>query len=72
MGVGPTSIHAHFKGGAGAVLEAVAAQALAGTTRPFKPKEDPAEYLRELLLRMLHALHARPSVARLVVFRLSR
>jgi AcrR family transcriptional regulator len=42
MGVGPTSIHAHFKGGTEAVLEAVAAQALAGTTRPFKPKEDPA------------------------------
>lgn len=71
MGVGPTSIHAHFKGGTEAVLEAVAAQALAGTTRPFKPKEDPAEYLRELLLRMLHALHAGPTVARLVVVRLS-
>ena len=71
MGVGPTSIHAHFKGGTEAVLEAVAAQALAGTTRPFKPKEDPAEYLRELLLRILHALHAGPTVARLVVVRLS-
>ena len=31
----------------------------------------PAEYLRELLLRMLHALHAGPTVARLVVVRLS-
>ena len=71
MGVGPTSIHAHFKGGAEAVLEAVAAQALAGTTRPFKPNEDPAEYLRELLLRMLQALHARPIIARLVVYHLS-
>jgi AcrR family transcriptional regulator len=71
MGVGPTTIHAHFKGGAEAVLRAVAAQALAGTTRPFKPKEDPAEYLRELLLRMLQALHARPTIARLVVSHLS-
>ena len=71
MGVGPTSIHAHFKGGTEAVLEAVAAQALAGTTRPFKPKEDSAEYLRELLLKMLHALHARPIIARLVVSHLS-
>ena len=71
MGVGPTTIHAHFKGGAEAVLRAVAAQALAGTTRPFKPMEEPAEYLRELLLKILLALHARPTVARLVVLRLS-
>jgi NAD(P)-dependent dehydrogenase (short-subunit alcohol dehydrogenase family) len=71
MGVGPTSIHAHFKGGTEAVLRAVAVQALAGTTRPFKPMEEPAEYLRELLLRMLEALHARPVVADLVVLRLS-
>jgi hypothetical protein len=60
-----------LKGGTEAVFEAVAAQALAGTTRPFKPMEAPAEYLRELLLKMLQALHARPTVARLVVFRLS-
>ena len=71
MGVGPTSIHAHFKGGTEAILDAVAAQALAGTTRPFKPMEEPAEYLRELLLKMLEALHARPVVAYLVVLRLS-
>jgi AcrR family transcriptional regulator len=71
MGVGPTSIHAHFTGGTEAVLDAVAAQALAGTTRPFKPLEEPAEYLRELLLKMLEALHARPVVADLVVLRLS-
>jgi AcrR family transcriptional regulator len=71
MGVGPTSIHAHFKDGTEAVLGAVVAQALAGTTRPFKPMEEPAEYLRELLLKILLALHARPTVARLVVLRLS-
>jgi AcrR family transcriptional regulator len=45
MGVGPTSIHAHFKGGTEAVLDAVAALALAGTTRPFKPMEEPSEYI---------------------------
>ena len=71
MGVGPTSIDAHFKGGTGAVLEAVAAQALAGTTRPFKPMEEPAEYLHELLLKMLQALHARPVIARLIGLQLS-
>jgi AcrR family transcriptional regulator len=71
LGVGPTSIHAHFKGGTEAVLEAVAAQALSGTTRPFKPKEEPAEYLRELLQNILQSLHARPEIAKLVVLHLS-
>jgi AcrR family transcriptional regulator len=71
MGVGPTSIHAHFKGGTETVLQAVAAQALSGTTRPFKPKEEPAEYLRELFLKILQSLHARPAIARLVIFYLS-
>ena len=71
MGVGPTSIHAHFKGGTEAVLTAVAAHALSGMTRPFKPKEEPAEYLRELFLKILQSLHARPDIARLVVLELS-
>jgi AcrR family transcriptional regulator len=51
MGVGPTSIHAHFKGGTEAVLEAISVQALAGTTRPFKPMEEPAEYFANSSLR---------------------
>jgi Bacterial regulatory proteins, tetR family len=70
IGVGPTSIHAHFKGGIGAVLDAVAAQAVAGTTRPFKPMEEPAEYLRELFQKILESLHARPEIAGLVILRL--
>jgi hypothetical protein len=71
MGVGPTSIHAHFKGGTRAISSAVTAQALAGTTRPFKPMEEPAEYLREMFLKILLSVHARPEVARLVVLQLS-
>lgn len=71
LGVGPTTIHFHFEGGVGAVLGAVAQQALAGVTRPFKPKEEPAAYLGELLLKILQALHARPVVAKLVVLQLS-
>jgi len=67
LGVGPTTIHFHFEGGVGAVSSAVAQQALAGVTRPFKPKEEPAAYLAELLLKIMEALHARPVVAKLVV-----
>jgi AcrR family transcriptional regulator len=71
LGVGPTTIHFHFEGGVGSVFSAVAQQALAGVTRPFKPKEEPAGYLGELLLKILEALHARPTVAKLVVLQLS-
>ena len=60
LGVGPTTIHFHFEGGVGSVFGAVAQQALAGVTRPYKPKEEPAAYLGELLLGILEALHARP------------
>ena len=51
LGVGPTTVHFHFEGGVGSVFSAVAQQALAGVTRPFKPKEEPAGYLGELLLK---------------------
>ena len=71
LGVGPTTIHFHFEGGIRAVSSAVAQQALAGVTRPYKPKEEPASYLGELLLKILEALHARPVVATLVVLQLS-
>ena len=36
LGVGPTTIHFHFEGGVGSVFCAVAQQALAGVTRPYK------------------------------------
>src|SRR5271166_2371471 len=72
LGVGPTTIHFHFEGGVGSVVSAVAQEALAGVTRPFKPKDEPAAYLGELLLKkILQALHARPVVAKLVVLQLS-
>src|SRR5271166_998967 len=71
LGVGPTTIHFHFEGGVGAVSSAVAQQALAGVTRPYRPKEEPAAYLAELLLKIMEALHARPVVAKFVVLQLS-
>src|SRR5271166_6187292 len=71
LGVGPTTIHFHFEGGVGAVFSAVAQQALAGVTRPYKPKEEPAAYLAELLLKIMEALHARPVIAKFVVLQLS-
>jgi hypothetical protein len=49
----------------------VTVQVLAGTTRPFKPMEEPVGYLRELLLKILQSLHSRSDIARLVVLQLS-
>ena len=71
MGVAPTTIHAHFKGGVSEVIAALAASALTDVTRPYKPKEEAANYLRDMFLRILKALHGRPTVAKFVVLQLS-
>ena len=71
MGDVPTTIHAHFKGGISDVIAAIAGSALADVTRPYKPKEEAAVYLRDLFLGILTALHGRQTVARLAVIELS-
>jgi TetR/AcrR family transcriptional regulator, tetracycline repressor protein len=71
LGVGPTTIHFHFKGAGGGIYAAIVVRALAGATRPFKPKEEPSAYLGELLFKILEALHARPVTAKFVVLQLS-
>jgi TetR/AcrR family transcriptional regulator, tetracycline repressor protein len=71
MGVGPTTIHFHFKRAGGGIYAAIVVQALAGVTRPFKPKEEPSAYLGELLFKILQALHARPMIAKFVLLELS-
>jgi AcrR family transcriptional regulator len=71
VGVVPTTIHAHFKGGLDELQTQLAATALADVARPYKPQEPPEDYLRELFLKVLAALHGRPHLARIVVFELS-
>ena len=53
------------------ISKAIAAAALSGLAPPFKPKQEPADYLRELLFNLLKTLHGRPTVATLVVLQLS-
>ena len=62
LGVGSTTIHFHFEGGVGAVFSAVAQQALAGVTRPFKPKGDTERYLwfKSIFLHQVHQRSSRP------------
>ena len=71
LGVVPTTIHAHFRGGVNEISKAIAVAALSGLATPFKPKQEPGDYLRELLFSILKALHGRPTVATLVVLQLS-
>jgi AcrR family transcriptional regulator len=71
LGVGPTTIHFHFKGAGGGIYAAIVVRALAGVTRPFEPKEEPSAYLGELLFKILEALHGRPVIAKYVVLQLS-
>jgi AcrR family transcriptional regulator len=71
LGVGPTTIHTHFKGGVNEISKAIAVAALSGLAPPFKPKQEPGDYLRELLFNLLKTLHGRPTVATLVVLQLS-
>ena len=49
LGVVPTTIHTHFKGGVNEISKAIAVAALSGLAPPFKPKQEPGDYLRELL-----------------------
>jgi AcrR family transcriptional regulator len=71
LGVGATTIHAHFRGGVNEISKAIAAAALSGLAPPFKPKQEPDDYLREVLFSILKTLHGRPTVATLVVLQLS-
>ena len=43
----PTTIRAHVKGGIGELRREVARRVLADLTRPYKPNQDPNDYLRE-------------------------
>jgi AcrR family transcriptional regulator len=71
LGVGPTTVNFHFKGGVTEISTGIAAATLLGLARPFKAKEAASDYLCELLFGLLKRLHGRPVVARLVVLQLS-
>lgn len=70
LDVVPTSIHAHFNGGVRELLDEVVRTALGHIARPFKPKEEAADYLRDLFLAILQSLHGKPLVGMLAVERI--
>jgi AcrR family transcriptional regulator len=71
LGVVPTTIKSHFRGGAPQICTEIARMALAGAARPYKPRDTQKEYLTELFSRVLQKLSGKPMVARLVAIELS-
>ncbi len=72
LGVVPTTIKSHFRGGLPQIVSEIARSALAGRARPYKPRETPEDYLEDLFRRILQRLYGRPMIARLVSIELSR
>jgi AcrR family transcriptional regulator len=71
LGVVPTSIMAHFQLGVPEILDEIVKAALDGVARPYKPNEQPADYLRDLFLAILSSLHGKSAVSQLVVLHLT-
>ena len=71
LGVVPTSVRAHFDGDVSEIFDEVVRAALEGVARPYKPKEEAADYLRDLLFAILKSLHGEPRIAILAVQHIS-
>ena len=59
--VGPTTIHAHFKG----------ARALEDLTPPYQPNQTPKDYLRAFMRSALSSFRQQPTLGRLVAHELT-
>jgi AcrR family transcriptional regulator len=68
LGVVPATIRSHFKGGMDDLLAEITRSAL---TPPYKPQQDPKDYLRGFFRSALAAFRQRPQLGRLVVAHLS-
>ena len=65
--VGPTTIHAHFKGGVNELRLEMARAAVAALAPPHKPQQDAKTYLREFFRSTLTKFRQKPELGRLVV-----
>ncbi len=71
LDVAPATIRAHFKGGAGELLNEIARAALAELAPPYKPQQAPEDYLRAFFRGVLAAFRKQPQFGRLVILHLS-
>jgi AcrR family transcriptional regulator len=70
LNVGATTIHAHFKQGKEALTDAIVRLALAGLTPPYKPNQDPSDYLRQFLKTTLATVREHRMLGRIAISRL--
>ncbi len=71
LGVVPATIRSHFKGGMDDLLAEITRSALTELTPPYKPQQDPKDYLRSFFRTALAAFRQQPQLGRLVVAHLS-
>lgn len=71
LDVVPATIRSHFKGGMGDLLDEITRSALAELTPPYKPQQDPKDYLRDFFRTTLAAFRQQPQLGRLVIAHLS-
>jgi AcrR family transcriptional regulator len=71
LGISPTTIHSHFKGGAKKLKEDLAREALAKSAPPYKPGQDSKDYLRQLFRSLLEASRQNPHLGSLIVIALT-
>ena len=71
LGVAPAVIHAHFKDGLGEVMREIARTALDDLTPPFKPHQDPKDYLRDRFRSILSTFRGKPTLGRIVLIHLT-
>ena len=71
LGVSPGAIYAHLKGGLGELKARMVWATLAGAIRPYRRRDTPAGYLRDLLLELLKAINGKQPLAQLIALELS-
>jgi AcrR family transcriptional regulator len=71
VGVTPTTISAHFKGGLPDLEDEIIAALLDGVAPPFVPNEKPIAYLQTVFFATLNALKGRPTLAMLAIQRMT-
>jgi AcrR family transcriptional regulator len=71
LNVGPTTIRTHVKGGIAELRREIARRVLAELAPPYKPNQNPNDYLRGFFRSALISFRQRPRLARLVVLELN-
>lgn len=72
LGVAPTTISSHFKGGLADLEDEVVRTVLADVAPPFRPMQTPVDYLERMFLAALTVLQGRPTLAMLAILRMTR